>query len=76
MVQAVVQGKLEQALIDAHTVCAIEGDTSPACAARWDIVEELHAALAHERAKMKTKSALLDYCSEYPDALECRIYDV
>ena len=76
MVETTVQKNLEQALEEAHVVCSREGDASPACAARWDVVEELQAALAHHRAKQTSGSTFEDYCNENPDSLECRIYDV
>ena len=76
MVKTTVQNNLEQALEEAHLVCSREGDTSPACAARWDIVEELQAALAHHRAQQPSGSTFEDFCNENPDSLECRIYDV
>ena len=76
MVKTTVQRNLEQALEEAHTVCSLEGDSSPACAARWDVVEELQAALAHHRAKQPKGSTFEEYCEQHPDSFECRIYDV
>ena len=76
MVIATVQKNLAHALEDARTVCSLEGNTSPACAARWDIVEELHAALAHEREIPSKPNSLERFCDEFPDSQECRLYDV
>ena len=76
MVQAVVQENLQKARAEAQQVCSIQGDTSPACAASWDVVEELQAALAHHRENHSHPSVFEDYCSENPDSFECRVYDV
>lgn len=76
MIQAVVQEHLEKARSEAQEVCSLQGDQSPACAASWDVVEELQAALAHHREQNVKKSVFEDYCNEYPDADECRIYDI
>ncbi len=75
MVIATVQKQLESALDDARSVCSLEGNTSPACAVHWDIVEELHAALAHHREISPKSNSLDQFCAEFPDALECRLYD-
>ncbi|MFN7865556.1 MAG: CP12 domain-containing protein [bacterium] len=56
-------------------VCAEKGGNSPDCAAAWDIVEELQAELAHQRAKKPEKTYFEEYCQENPDAFEARIYD-
>jgi len=40
----------------ARAVCAEKGGNSPDCAAAWDIVEELQAELAHQRAKKPEKT--------------------
>jgi hypothetical protein len=41
----------------------------------WDIVEELQAEAAHQRAEVLQKTAFEQYCEENPDALEARLYD-
>lgn len=41
--------RIEVAREDARQVCKEQGDTSPACAAAWDAVEELQAAASHQR---------------------------
>ncbi|MCM1981481.1 Calvin cycle protein CP12 [Lyngbya confervoides] len=76
MVSAVDQEALSLAIEDAHSVCSLEGHTSPACAARWDIVEELQAALAHHRVQHPQVSSLDRFCEAHPEAQECRMYDV
>ena len=77
MVKTTVQHNLEQALEEAHLVCSRQGDASPECAASWDVVEELQAALAHRRARESSAASSFEqYCEEHPDSFECRIYDV
>lgn len=70
---------LEQQLQDeiqkARTVCAQKGIRSEECAAAWDVVEELQSEIAHQRAEKIGKTAFEDYCDEYPEALDARIYD-
>ncbi|MBD2295569.1 CBS domain-containing protein [Anabaena sphaerica FACHB-251] len=71
---------LEQELQDeirkARLVCADKGINSPECAAAWDVVEEIQAEIAHQRAEKPLKSAFEEYCDEYPEADEARLYDV
>ena len=59
----------------ARSVCAEKGATSPECASAWDIVEELQAELAHQRAKKPEKNYFEEYCEENPEAREARVYD-
>jgi CBS domain-containing protein len=73
--QLFIEDRLEVAREEARAVCAAKGDTSPECAAAWDIVEELQAAASHKRQQQKTTTSLEDYCANNPDARECRIYE-
>jgi hypothetical protein len=59
---------------NARTVCDVAGATSPECAAAWDAVEELQAEAAHQ-GQTKSKTNFENYCSDNPDAVECRIYE-
>jgi len=68
--------KIQQAIEDARAICAEKGNTSPDCAAAWDIVEELQAEAAHQRAEKLEKTAFEEYCEEYPEAVEARMYEV
>lgn len=70
-----LEQKIYSAIADARQTCVIEGGSSGACAVAWDIVEELHAEKAH-RQQHKVKNNFEMYCDEYPEAEECRIYDV
>jgi hypothetical protein len=76
MVNAVYADDLQRAIENARATCSSQGSTSAACAVSWDIVEELQAAIAHQRVKQSTHSSLIDYCTNNPDAVECRLYDV
>ncbi|MDM9380382.1 CBS domain-containing protein [Chlorogloeopsis sp. ULAP01] len=68
---------LEQQLQDeirkAREVCTQKGIRSEECAAAWDVIEELQAEIAHQRAETIDRTAFEEYCDEYPEAKE--IYD-
>jgi CBS domain-containing protein len=68
--------RIEQAVEEARAVCAEKGATSKECAAAWDAVEELQAEAAHQQAKTLEKTAFEEFCEEYPEAEEARMYDV
>ena len=70
-----LEQRIQEALANARQICAKEGATSPACAAAWDVVEELQAEAAHQRAKKPETNYFAEYCQENPDAIEARIYD-
>ncbi|HIK18597.1 MAG TPA: Calvin cycle protein CP12 [Leptolyngbyaceae cyanobacterium M33_DOE_097] len=72
--RATLEMELNRVLEQARSACAVNGDQSNECAAAWDIVEELQAALSHR--KTAQKSSLEIYCDQNPGAAECRIYDV
>ncbi|MEA5470956.1 CP12 domain-containing protein [Spirulina sp. 06S082] len=59
----------------ARAICSEKGATSPKCASAWDIVEELQAELAHQRANKPKQTYFEEYCEENPEALEARVYD-
>lgn len=71
---AALQVELQQLIEQARTACA--QSTNESCAAAWDAVEEVQAALAHQRQAQAQHNLFDRYCSEHPDALECRVYDV
>lgn len=72
----VLQERIQGAIEEARKVCSEKGPTSPECAAAWDAVEELQAEAAHQQARKLDKTAFEDYCSEYPEAAEARVYDI
>ncbi|MEL6221647.1 MAG: Calvin cycle protein CP12 [Cyanobacteria bacterium J06627_8] len=57
----------------AREVCSTDGSGAD-CAAAWDAVEELQAEASHQRDQ-PAKNSLEEYCSDNPEAAECRIYD-
>ncbi|WP_413167055.1 CP12 domain-containing protein [Capilliphycus salinus ALCB114379] len=70
-----LEERIEQAIQEARATCAEKGATSKECAAAWDIVEELQAEAAHQKAERIEKTAFEVYCDENPDAFEARVYD-
>ncbi len=70
-----LEERIEQAVLEARATCAEKGPTSKECAAAWDIVEELQAEAAHQKAERIEKTAFEIYCEENPDAYEARVYD-
>lgn len=70
-----LEERIEQAVVEARATCAEKGPTSKECAAAWDIVEELQAEAAHQKAERIEKTAFEIYCEENPDAYEARVYD-
>ncbi|MCS6812938.1 MAG: Calvin cycle protein CP12 [Cyanobacteria bacterium] len=69
-----IQAKVQEELDNARRVCDTEGGDSAACAAAWDAVEELQAEASHQR-QVKPKNSLEEFCSDNPEAAECRVYD-
>jgi CBS domain-containing protein len=66
---------IQEAIENARAISAEKGSTSPECAAAWDAVEEMQAEAAHQRARKVEKTAFEEYCEEYPEADEARVYD-
>lgn len=64
--------QIKEARDYARMITEISGVTSPEAAVAWDVLEELMAAKAHQKAK----NTFEDYCETYPDAPEARMYDV
>ncbi len=71
-----LEKRIEVAIEEARSICAQKGVTSKECAAAWDIVEELQAEAAHQKAERLDKTAFDEYCEEFPDAAEARSYDI
>jgi len=70
-----LQAQIDQAIAEARSVSSNEGATSKAAAAAWDVVEELQAEAAHQKAEILHKTAFELYCEENPSAPEARMYD-
>ena len=71
-----LEKRIEAAIEEARNICAEKGVTSKECAAAWDVVEELQAEAAHQKAERLDKTAFDEYCQEFPDAAEARTYDI
>ncbi|KAL3849672.1 hypothetical protein ACJIZ3_011554 [Penstemon smallii] len=67
-----LSGKVEESIKAATEACS-ENPVSGECAAAWDEVEELSAAVSH--AKDKKEDPLETYCKDNPETDECRTYD-
>ncbi len=67
--------EIEKAVIKARTTCQEEGHNSNACKMAWDMVEELQAEAAHQRAERPEKTALEAYLEEYPEASDAMDLD-
>jgi hypothetical protein len=70
-----LQEKIEQELANARQVCSTDGASAAECAAAWDAVEELQAEASHQHQGQPEQNSLEKYCSDNPDAAECRLYD-
>ena len=71
---AALEQELPIVVEQARSACSIRGALSSECAAAWDVVEEIQAAISHRKAERRNSLDL--YCADRPDAQECRIYDV
>jgi CBS domain-containing protein len=49
--QLFIEDRIEVAREEARAICDQKGATSPACAAAWDVVEELQMVAADQRSK-------------------------
>ena len=67
--------EIKKVVEKARRICREKGHTSAECAAAWDLVEELQAEAAHQRAQKLEKTALEEYLEEYPQAKEALLLD-
>jgi hypothetical protein len=70
-----LEERIQDSIDEARAICAEKGATSKECAAAWDIVEELQAEAAHQKAERLDKTAFDLYCEENPGAAEARLYE-
>lgn len=70
-----IQEKIKEELEQARAICNTTGASPAECAAAWDAVEELQAEASHQRQSHPKQNSLEQYCSENPDAAECRLYE-
>lgn len=70
--------KLAQEAIEwARDITREKGESSPESAAAWDTVEELLSTISHQKTPQEqSKTYLENYCEEYPESDQCRVYDV
>ncbi|WP_414624715.1 CP12 domain-containing protein [Calothrix sp. CCY 0018] len=71
----VLEQELQDAIQKARIACSETSPRSEECAIAWDIVDELQAEIAHQEAKRIPKTAFEEYCEEFPEAMETRMYD-
>jgi hypothetical protein len=69
-----IHEKIEAERASARAICDAHGADSAECAAAWDAVEELQAEAAHQ-SQTPAPTNFQNYCSDNPDAVECRIYE-
>lgn len=62
-----IQEQIEQKIAEAREICDEQGFASDNCAFAWDVVEDLQAEQAHERAEELRQTAFDEYCEEHPD---------
>ena len=67
--------EIEEARVNARTVCADKGATSSECAAAWDIVEELQASAAHQRQEKVEEQSFEEYIAQHSEEVANRDYD-
>ncbi len=73
--EVVLEEELRDAIEEARSVCDRTSPRSQECAVAWDAVDELQAEIAHQQAKKIFKTAFEEYCEEFPEAMEGRVFD-
>jgi hypothetical protein len=75
MVRAEPEKTVEELVGSAQETC--ESGTAGECAAAWDEVEEVSAAMADKKqaAAAVSSDPLEKYCDDNPEADECRVYE-
>jgi ribosomal 50S subunit-associated protein YjgA (DUF615 family) len=71
-----LQDRISEAIAEAHQISEHYGPASHEAAVAWDIVEELDAEAAHQRTAHAGHTAFMEYCENFPEADEARMYDV
>jgi CBS domain-containing protein len=70
-----LQQELQEAIEKSREICARTSPRSEDCAAAWDIVDELQAEIAHQEAKRIEKTAFEEFCEEFPETLQGKVFD-
>jgi CBS domain-containing protein len=66
-----LQRELDRAIVEAKSVCSVQGVTSKDCLEAWALVEDLEAEVAYqEGVEPKELSAFEKYCQEHPEILQ------
>jgi CBS domain-containing protein len=71
----ILQREIEEAIKNAREFCADNSHSPKDCIAAWKVVEELQAEAAHQQATKLEKTALEEYCEEYPEFTEVAMLD-
>lgn len=72
-----LKDRIVAARSEARQVCATNGNQDVQCRVAWDILEELQAEASHHKVEQTLREkAYGSYCDEFPNADECKIYDV
>ena len=69
-----LENSIQAALEHARRLTQMNGIEVIEVALAWEVVEELMKAKRQQQEKAHTPFE--QYCNSYPDALECRVYDV
>ena len=70
--------ELNDAIANANKICHDKTKTNQDCIVAWDAVSDISTGFYSQREKeneIAKKDVLDAFCEEFPDALECRIYD-
>jgi CBS domain-containing protein len=70
-----LEQELQEAIKKSRAICARTSPRSKECAAAWDAVDELQAEIVHQEAKRIKKTAFEEFCEEFPDTLQERVFD-
>ena len=73
--ELLLEEELRYAIEKARNICDRTSPRSQECAAAWDAVDELQAEIAHQQSKKIFKTAFEEYCEEFPEAMEGRVFD-
>lgn len=73
--EILLEEELRDAIEEARTICDRTSPRSQECSLAWDEVDELQAEIAHQQSKKIFKTAFEEYCEEFPEAMEGRVFD-
>lgn len=60
----------------AQEIAREQGSDSSESTYAWGKVEEVLAIISHRQVQQKNQTYLDNFCEEYPEAVQCRVYDV